>query len=359
MCEKHYYSNTTRDGVREKQTQQVRCKKALRSGIPCENSQKFKHPEGELPASASLLSANYPPSPPSSDTSFAHSGSEGERSHKRRSGVYFNGEKVAEIGPKSSLSRQTSRRERRGSNHVVIVEPPKSPRTPPRYETPLASPTRSPTYVHERPYSSYYIRPEVNLEVNRPRRDSAVHYDYITPKVRTRRDSHSQGSGSISDEEARLRQLKREIKKAEEAKKAAEEAERRRKEEARKEAAARQHRLDKDIRRQNENIANRPVAAAPMPPTPLKYRRGSVSLKQPDAMLADAMRNTYIDAEKERRRREKRVQEEREQRAREEEVAQKERLRARMAPQRSHTTSHSSSTSSSRRPTVVYDDPYR
>lgn len=357
MCEKHYYYNTTRDGMREKQTRLERCPQALRRGTPCEIPQKFKHPEGERPHSSSYLSSNLPPSPPSSDTSFVQSGSDGERAHKRRSGIYVNGEKVAE------MSRKPSKRERRGSNHVVIVEPPKSPRTPPRYVTPMGSPARSPTYIHEsrsHPTSSYYTRPEVSFEVNRPRRDSGLRYDYISTPRTARRESHSQGSGSVSDEEARLRQLRRDIKKAEEAKRQAEEAQKkaedaaeRRAKEARKEAS-RQQKIQSEIRRQNEDIANRP--AAPPAPSALKgaYRRGSVSIKQTDALLADAMRNVHIDADEERRWRDK----ERERRKRDEDAAQKERLRARMAPppQRSSAVGHGSS--SSRRPTVVFNEPY-
>lgn len=190
------------------------------------------------------------------------------------------------------------------------------------------------------------------MEVNRARRDSAVQYDYVSSKPRTRRNSYSLGSGSISDEEARLRQLKRDVKKAEDAKRKAEEAQwkaeedRRRLEEQRKEAA-RQKKKDAEIRRQNENIASRP--AAPAPPPPARYRRGSVSIQQPNTVLTDAMRNTYIDPEKERRRREK----QREQQRREEEAAQQDRLRARLAPQRSNSVSYGGS----RRP-VVYNEPY-
>ncbi|KAK9413302.1 hypothetical protein SUNI508_02501 [Seiridium unicorne] len=359
MCEKHYYYNTTRDGVREKQTRTERCSQALRRGTACENPQKFKHPEGERAPQSSttqFLSANFPPSPPSSDTSYAPSGSEGERSHKRRSGIYINGEKVAEMG------RKPSRRERRNSNHVVIVEPPASPRTPPRYETPMGSPSRSPpTYTHEprsRHQPSYYTRPEVSMEVNRPRRDSAIHYDYVSPKSKPRRDSYSQGSSSVSDEEARLRELRRELRKAEEAKKNAEEAQRkaeqgRKKAEEARQEAARQERIQK-IRRQNEDIANRPIV--PSAPAPSKYRRGSVSVKQSEAVLAEAMRNVHLEADKDRRRREKRAQEQREQQQREEDAAQRERLRARMAPQvqRSNTVGHGGA----RRPTVVFNDQY-
>lgn len=357
MCEKHYYKFTTRDGI-EKKSQTDLCSQARRRGVACPEPQKFKHPEGERPppkSTTQYLSANFPPSPPSSDTSFAHSGSDGERAHKRRSGVYVNDQKVAEVG----VSRKPSQRERRGSNHVVIVEPPASPRTPPRYVTPSGSPSRSPTYIHEPRSHQYpsYTHGEVRLEVNRPRPDSAVQYNYVPSSPRTRRDSHSQGSGSISDEEARIRRRQRELN-AKEAQKQAEETAQRaaRAAEAQKDAA-RRRKVAFDINRQNEEISSRP--AAPSAPSPLKkqpassskYRRPSVSIQQTD-MLSDAMRNVRLETENERRRRDRRAQELREQQARDDEAAQRERLRARMAPQRSNTVGHGSS----RRPTVVYDE---
>ncbi|KAH8668545.1 hypothetical protein BX600DRAFT_510636 [Xylariales sp. PMI_506] len=332
MCEKHYYS-TEVNGEARKQTRIEECERARRRGQPCENPTKYRHPKNEVPPprrqGTHIAVGGLPPSPPLSDSSFPYSGSEAERSHKRRSGVYINGEKVVDI------HRRSSRRERRNSNHVVIVEPPASPRTPPRYETPYGSPSRSPTYEYEsraRVYTSH-SRPEVRLEVNdgrSSRHDNPVYYRHTSAP-------RSQSLARNADEEARTRRLERDLKKAEE--------------------AARRQRLQSEINRANEDIAKRP--AVPPAPQPLnaRYRRGSVSVKQPNDVLADMMRSMRIqetavaDAEKERRRRERRTEEAHK---RDEAEAQRQRLLARMAPpQRSNTTGHSSA-----RPKVVYDETF-
>ncbi|KAI0127408.1 hypothetical protein BJ170DRAFT_595278 [Xylariales sp. AK1849] len=349
MCEKHYYYAKA-DGVVDKQSRIERCDQAIRRGRDCETPMKFRHPKGERPPPARLSGShlplsNLPPSPPSSDTSFPYSGSEAERSHKRRSGIYVNGAKVFDV------SREPSRRERRNSNHVVIVEPPASPRTPPRYDSPLASPSNSPAYTYDPRPRLYpaHTRPEVRVEVNdhRPRRKSHSYYTHV-PKPR--RDSLSYNSGSVSEEEIRFLRARQELKKAQEAKEAKDATEAK--------EAARRRQKQAEIARANEDIANRPaVPTAPQALSP-RYRRGSVSVRQTGDALADAMRNVRIqetaaaDAEKERRRREKRAQELRKQ---EEDEAQRQRLLARMAPQapsRSNSVAHGAT----RRPKIVYED---
>jgi hypothetical protein len=327
MCEKHYYY---KDG-RRVDSQVEQCSKAARHGpnAQCEEPVKFRHPDGEAPRrSSQYLSPGFPPSPPSSDTSFAPS-SDGERSHKRRSGTYINGEKIG---------RSNSRREKRSSAHVTFAEPSTS------YDTPSSSPSRSPTYTYHSSTSpsytshdqSHYSRPEVRLEVNRPRRNSTVQYEQI-PKSKAY-------SVSSSSEEERLRQkLKREEKKNEEAKRQiaeakrqAEEAERRAEAErkSRKEVE-RERKLENEIKRQNATIESRPPIVQAATP----YRRGSVSIKQSNTADPYVSRSSYNYS----------VQQDPERRRRKEEEAQQARLRARL-------NSHSSYD----RPTVVYQsrDPY-
>ncbi|KAI0178126.1 hypothetical protein BJ166DRAFT_39984 [Pestalotiopsis sp. NC0098] len=347
MCEKHYFY---KDG-RKVESQTERCSKALKYGTVCEDPSKFRHPDGETPRrSSQYLSAGFPPSPPSSDTSFNPS-SDGERNSKRRSGTYINGEKVTRSG---------SRRERRGSNHVAFVEPSSSPRSPVIYDTPGSSPSRSPTYTYRQPATtttytshhdqSYYKHPEVRLEINRPRRDSTVHYEQAAPKPRTRRESYSVGSDTISEEERLRQKLRRETKKNAELKKQAEDAEKRAEAErkARKDAdrERQQRKLESEIKRQNESIDSRPI----VPSTP--YRRGSVSIKQqPIVPIVDSYttRPTYRDVQRDVEREERHQ----ERRKRKEEEAQKDRLRARMTPQ-SPPRSSTMGYDDLRRPTVVY-----
>lgn len=328
MCEKHsYYAD--KGGAAVKQTRTEFCHEARRRGSACEHPIKYRHPKEER--SPPLTGVHYthnnlPPSPPSSDASFPPSGSEAERARKRRSGIYINGERVLDI------NRKPSRRERRNSNHVVIVEPPVSPRASPRYVTPVSSPPSGPGYLYE-PRSHHYpshSRPEVMLEVS-DHRQHRKSDDYHRHTPRTHRESHS--SGSISDEE-RIRKLERELKKTQE--------------------AVRLQRLQSEIERQNEAIANRPAVPSAPQPMKVKYRRGSVSIKQPGESLAEAMRKVQLrdaaaaEAEKERIRRDKRSQEKRE---REEAEAQRRRLLARMAPQ-------PTVTASARRQSKVYEDPF-
>ncbi|ETS75375.1 hypothetical protein PFICI_12319 [Pestalotiopsis fici W106-1] len=333
MCEKHSYY---KDG-RKVDSQVEQCSKAARHGpnTICEDPVKFRHPDGETPRrSSQYLSPGFPPSPPSSDASFAPS-SDGERSHKRRSGTYINGEKI---------SRSGSRREKRSSAHVTFVEPSTSPRSPLNYDTPASSPSRSPTYTYHTSTSSaypshdqsHYRHPEVRMEVNRPRRNSTAQYEQSTSKSKT-------SSSSSSSEEERLRQqLKREERKNEEtkrqlaeAKRQAEEAERRADAERKvRKDAERERKLEKDIKRQNAAIDSRPPVvqstAAPV------YRRGSVSIKQQNtAPIADPyVSHKYYEREERRRRKE------------EEEQQQQARLRARLTP---HTAPRGYD-----RPTVVY-----
>ncbi|KAI1847923.1 hypothetical protein JX265_001932 [Neoarthrinium moseri] len=322
MSENYTYSYSRRSGKHEKEYDERR------------------------PRSSHVYNGHLPPSPPSSDASFAPSGSDGERAHKRRSGVYINGEKVPDV------TRKPSRRERRNSNHVVIVEPPaspRSPRTPPRFDTPVGSPSRSPAYIHQSRMPQYAppVRPEVRVEVTDHRTGRDNHYyRHVPTPARSRRDSYSYGSSggsSASDEAIRVQKLERELRKAQEKKKAKEAAEA-------AEAAARRQRIQSEIEKQNAHIANR----SPPSTKPQKYRRGSVAIR-PEENLAKAFQKVHIresevhETEEERWRRKMRAEEARRQK---EDEAQLQRLKDRMTPQRSNTTGRSSTR---RPPTVEYE----
>ncbi|KAH8203330.1 hypothetical protein TruAng_002526 [Truncatella angustata] len=73
---------------------------------------------------------------------------------------------------------------------------------------------------------------------------------------------------------------------------------------------------EKETKYRNEDIVQR-HGAVPVSPSRLKYRRGSTTVPQADAILSDAMRNACVDTGKERRRCEKLAKEEGERRKQE------------------------------------------
>lgn len=116
----------------------------------------------------------------------------------------------------------------------------------------------------------------------------------------------------------------------------------------------RRQKLQSEIDKQNEKIASRP-AVPPAPQVIPRYRRPSVSVRQPVDELADAIQHLRVSqkeveaVEAAERRRAKRLQEQRE---RDEEEAQRRRLMARMTPQRSNTLRHEARGQSK----IMYDD---
>lgn len=318
MCEKHTYTyNSASTGLPKKTIITEHCQRATQRHKACETPQSFMH-RNERPPRASkprVSSSTLPPSPPSSNASFPGSGSDNERPH-----IYVNGERVVDMSGKSS------HRERRNSKRVVIVEP-AGLRTPPRYETPIGSPSRSsPTYVSEprlAPRSRDYYEPRSEVRVHggdshQPHR--APFYRHVPNSSRPRRESTYQQRAGFLDEDSKVHKLERDLRKAKEAREAA-------------------RQVQSEIDRANESIAKRP--AVPVAPKPPRYRRGSVSITQTADVLVEPLRQVHIhdpmyDAQQGRWQRDK-------QRAvEEEEEAQRERLRARMTPQH-------------RRSSVVYD----
>ncbi|KAK8076056.1 hypothetical protein PG994_003328 [Apiospora phragmitis] len=297
MCEKHYYY--TQRGNQLQTEKEVKLCVNSHHCRPCRQTVDFHHNRDERRGTNP-----FPPSPPLSDTDFVYSGSEGERTHKRRSGAYYlAGSNGIEISRKPSQRRRS-----------VVVEDPYRPVTPPMYYG--TSPSRG-------EYSSPPRRPDVHIEISNARpsshRSSSTSYHSSPNSSR----AGTVGSSSVSSEEERLQKLEREMAKTKE--------------------ALRRQQMKSKIDRQNEAIANRP-AMPQAPPAPRPYRRGSVSIQPPVDQLNDAMKHVRVSnqtaeqMERERRRNERRVQEVLAQR---EEAAQRERLRARMERRNS---------------TAVYDD---
>ncbi|KAK7909219.1 hypothetical protein PG985_015097 [Apiospora marii] len=269
MCEKHYYY--TQRGAQLQTEREVKLCVNSHHSRPCRQTVDFHHNRDERRGA-------FPPSPPLSDTDFVYSGSEGERSHKRRSGSFY---PAASDGVE--INRRSSQRRR-----SVVIEDPYRAATPPAYYG--TSPSR---------------RPGVHIEISSTRSPNS------NSSYRSSPNSSRVGTvgSNISTEEERLLKLERDMAKAKE--------------------AIRRQQVRTKIERQNETIASRPA----VPPAPRPYRRGSVSIPPPVDQLTDAMKHVRIGTqtaeqlERERRRKERRAQEEAEKR---EEAAQRDRLRARM-----------------------------
>ncbi|ORY68462.1 uncharacterized protein BCR38DRAFT_406385 [Pseudomassariella vexata] len=307
MCEQHLYSYYRRDGSVKSTERIIHCNKSTYNHV-CTKTKEFQHPFGERPPITNhhlgAQTSYMPPSPPTSDLS--HSGNE---SRKRHSAVYGNGHEGF------GIKRKLSHREKRANEHFIVGSRPASPITPPR--SPLRNhavpvfPTRHAHIYNSEP--GQYVqtaRPAVRVEVNESHRShrTSRHYE-------SHHRSPSQGGSSLSDEERRPRKVKYEIRKTE---------------------AVHSQKIQSEIERQNEAIASRPSRpAAPVSPQSLnarRYRRPSVSIKQPD--IVDAMRtlhvsqNTIEEVERERRRQ---LKHDRELQEQQEEEAQRRRLVRRMS----------------------------
>ncbi|KAI8626917.1 hypothetical protein F5Y19DRAFT_194679 [Xylariaceae sp. FL1651] len=322
MCEKEIYTETGPDGrVRTYSEPTYLCPNS-RHGEYCDKTKEFRLPPGHRrsdPASPPHSYRQFPPTPPMS--SHSENTSDSERSSKRRSGVYINGQKILDISRKRSL-----RHERNGSgDRGVYVDNSSLSRTPPLYQhsTPSSpitdvydayEPVYRETIVDERdrPTSSH-IRPAIKVKITNERSPKGHHRHGSSSKTSSSRDS--------SGDERRQRRAS----------------------DLHYEEKQRQQKLESEIHRQNEAIANRmPVPHAPASP---RYRRGSVVV-DPLVSMTERLR---LDEEKARRRREKKEAE-----AREREIeAQKQRLKERMTPHRRNTLSQGE-----RRPQVTYAPPF-
>ncbi|KAK7960468.1 hypothetical protein PG996_011116 [Apiospora saccharicola] len=277
MCEKHYYYN--HKGNQLQTEREVKLCVNSHHSRPCRQTVDFHHNRDERRGA-------FPPSPPLSDVDFVYSGSEGERSHKRRSGSYY---------PAASNGVEINRRPSQRRRSVVIDDSYRASTPPTYYGT---SPSRG-------EYPSPPRRPGVHIEISNTRAPNS------SSSYRSSPNSSRVGTvgSNISTEEERLAKLERDMAKTKE--------------------ALRKQQIKTKIERQNEAIASRPA----VPPAPRPYRRGSVSIPPPVNQLNDAMKHVHIghqtveQLERERRRKERRAQEAAEKR---EEAAQRDRLLARM-----------------------------
>jgi hypothetical protein len=314
MCTTNIYSYLHPDGRRETVQQPNLCRHS-RHGKPCPDNVVFQLPSqfvgsSSAPAGASYLGGSQlPPSPsytPRSGTPNYHSGNESDRSHhsgssrsskKHGSGIYVsvNGQKVVD------LERS---RDRQGRERIVLVD---APRTPPQsYSAPPPAPyivdaprersasRHRPIIVNDRPYA---MEPPA---IKHTRHSSASSHE-------SRRSHHS--SHSDDEERERRREQRREQRRREE----------------------RELKVRERIAEANKRINSRP--AAPTPPAPPRFVRPAVHVTDPEADLAEAVRQMRI-AE-----------------AAREEDAQQQRLRERMQPKRRATVSNGS-----RRTKVLYEN---
>ncbi|KAI1144255.1 hypothetical protein F5Y05DRAFT_22472 [Hypoxylon sp. FL0543] len=334
MCKKDIFTYVYPDNHRVEQVKHKLCEDS-RHGQPCEYTKTFQHPPefvrpGQLSPPAYAF-GQFPPTPPLS--SHSASASDSEHSSKERSGVYVNGAKVID------LNKRSSRRDK--ADRAVYGESPPLSRTPPRrYSVSRGSPSSSreeTVRIHgsprrretspeerERPSSSHF-RPTIEVKVVNEQRHSNSH---------RRNGSSTKSSSQDGDEEDRRR--------------------RRRNSHVRFEDDEKKKKIQSEIERENEAIANRPPVPAASVQLSSRYRRGSVVVPPTETSLVAAFDTLSLDREQRRRERQAAKQREREeQRARDEEEAQKQRLKDRMAPRRQATVSHSNGRA---RQKVLYDD---
>ncbi|KAI1469234.1 uncharacterized protein F4812DRAFT_323128 [Daldinia caldariorum] len=355
MCHKNIYTYIYPDGNNAEQIKHDLCDNS-RHGMPCKLTKTFQHPpeyvrSGQLsPPGYSL--GQFPPTPPLS----SHSASDSEHSSsKGRSSIYINGEKV--VDP----SRRSSRRdkgERTGDRTVYVDSSPLS-RTPPRRYSISRS---TPSTPHEETIRVKEPRQHETSPDERERSTSSRRRQSIEVRIvnepRHKRHESSKSSKSSSqdsddDEERRRRRRNSHVRFEDE------------EEEDEKKREERKKKIQSEIQRANEDIANRPPVPAATAPVNTRYRRGSVAVDPKDAALVLQMdqlsleRERQANLDREKRRLEKRVAEQRK-REREEEEAQRQRLRNRMAPDRM-TPNRRATISDSRslgraRQKIVYED---
>lgn len=336
MCKINRYDELRPSGRVERHTEKDFCARAMPPDV-CSLTAELKHP---LDSRASHLSPRaihdpFPPTPPRS----SHSASGSDRSSRRRSSVYIDVNGATVMG--TSPQRSSSRREKR--DHLFAGSPPLSSRSPSaRYSSPISPRDdffasdlrhhRTHSRGHSRDHSPSRLRPTVKVEVS---------------NGRSRKTSRSHGSSASRDssEETLLRN-------------------RRLADMLNRDHETSHWRVESEIARANELIANRPaVPMAPSAPAPVsssasRYRRPSVKIDRPDPLLAgmNALHihdREVLSAERELWRREKYAAEMQMARKREDEEAQRQRLKSRMTPRRN--------TVSDGRHSVAYDHhgPYR
>ncbi|KAI1479575.1 hypothetical protein F4774DRAFT_120315 [Daldinia eschscholtzii] len=349
MCNKNIFTYVYPDGNSAEQIKHELCDNS-RHGIPCKLTKTFQHP-AEYVRSGQLSPPGYglgqfPPTPPLS----SHSASDSEHSSsKGRSSIYINGEKVVD------LNRRSSRRDKgeRAGDRTAYVDTSPLSRTPPRK---YSIPRSMPSSPHEETIRVKEPRHHETSPDERERSTSSRRRQSIEVKIvnepRHRRHESSKSSKSSSqdsdDEERRRKRRNSHVRFEDE-----EEQDEKKKEERKK-------KIQSEIERANEDIANRPAVPAVTVPANTRYRRGSVAVDPKDAALVLQMdqltleRERQANLDREKRRREKRVAEQRK-REREEEEAQRQRLRDRMAPNRRATISDSRSLGRARQK-IVYDD---
>ncbi|CAJ2505939.1 Uu.00g000690.m01.CDS01 [Anthostomella pinea] len=328
MCETHVYPQVRPDGRLGRFSRHELCSDSYNEK-PCGRVQEFQHSSEYRHMEQLSPYGQFPPSPPLS----SHSASDSERSSKRRSGVYTNGQKVLDVNHKRSRSPRHER-----SGRVVYVDSPPLSRTPPRQYTlsrsmpssPNADErfgTHQPRYrepivderERERPTTAH-LRPAIKVEVINDRPQRRSHH---------RRTSSSKTSSRDSSEEERRRR-------AEKAAKAERDADR-------------ELQRNLEIAKANQAIAGR--SAMPSAPTPpaLRYRRGSVVIDRTDH-LAAGMNQLNLDPEVERRRLARQAEKIKQR----EDEAQAQRLKERLNIGRRNTVGSASKRPKEYYPTYVY-----
>ncbi|KAI8966272.1 hypothetical protein F5Y11DRAFT_188623 [Daldinia sp. FL1419] len=338
MCHKNIFSYVYPDGQPAEQVKYDLCDNS-RHGKPCKFTTTFQHPPVEYVRSGQLSPpgrsyTQFPPTPPLS----SHSASDSEHSSsKGRSSVYINSEKVIDLNRRSSRRDQNER----ASDRTAYVDGPPLSRTPPRkYDIPRSTPSspreetirvreprRRETSPHERERSTSRRRQSIEVKiVNEPRHR------------RNGSSKSSKSSSQDSDNEERRRKRRNSHVRFED-----EEKEDEKKKEERKK------KIQSEIERANEDIANRPPIPTATVPTNTRYRRGSVAVDPNEAALV--LRMDKLSLERERKRREKREQEE--------EEAQRQRLKDRMALGRRATVSDARSLGRARQKIYLDDGTHR
>ncbi|KAH6898202.1 hypothetical protein B0T10DRAFT_453542 [Thelonectria olida] len=304
MCTQNIYTYVYPDGYREaKYGDVVACEKALR-GSPCASPAIFEYPPQPVNFSTSAPYSQLPPTPQysplppstpiyrSGDDSDRSFGSSSSKKKNRSSGIYINGQKVLDL----------NRRERR-REHIVVVDSPPTPRTPPQNWSVPASPNSN-TYGE-----SSHRRPVVLND----ERNNRVQIEVVANDRRPR-GSHSRHTSSSShhsdDEEKRRRRRERELKHEEE--------------------EMRKQRFNSRIVKANREISDRP--AVPMAPA---LKRASTYKRPAVEVLYDPESELKKEARREERARQK------------EDEAQRIRLKERMSR---------GSVSPGGRHRVMYDD---
>ncbi|KAI0181191.1 hypothetical protein GGR52DRAFT_22485 [Hypoxylon sp. FL1284] len=319
MCNEDIFTYVYPDRQRVEQVKYELCERS-RHGQPCKLTRTFQHPDqyvqpGQLSPPAHAM-GQFPPTPPLS--SHSASASDSEHSSKGRRGRYIEGEKVID------LNRRSSRRDK--GDRTVYVEGSSLSRTPPRkYSIPRSSPSsprdeviqtnesrrREKSPVERKRHSSSHSRSQSRSQSRSRSRPRSIEVKVVNePRSSNhRRHGSSKSSSQSGDDEERRR--------------------RRRGSHVRFEEDEKTKKIQSQIERDNEAIANRPPVPVSQPSSSARYRRGSVVVDRGSKSLITAMDKLNIERENWLY-----EQQAKEQRQREEQEAQKQRLMERMAPKR-------------------------